>query len=117
MMKTLRFYKTESSKWYVDLPNWTGSISDLEMVEGADLMLDLYSDGAFGVFMTFSETEYGNSDKLVFIRKADELENGAFYMLETFRGKEINLQIWLCDVTLFVFDDFPEVLYISAKNK
>lgn len=116
-MKTLRFYKIEENKWYVDLPNWTGSITDLEMVEGADIMLDMYSNGGDNIFMTFSETEYGNSDKLVFIRKADELENGAFYTLKTFRGKEINLQIWLCDVTLFVFNDFPKVLYISCKNK
>ena len=40
----LNFYKEETNRWYVDLPCWSGLKEDLEMVEGADLMLDILSN-------------------------------------------------------------------------
>ncbi len=36
-MRTFKFYKTEVGRWYVDLPEWEGSVDELEMVAGADL--------------------------------------------------------------------------------
>ena len=36
----LRFYKSQDEYWYVDMPEWEGSIDALEMVRGADDMLD-----------------------------------------------------------------------------
>ncbi len=39
-MKRLRFYKEEDHRWYVDLHEWNGSKEELEMVMGADIMLD-----------------------------------------------------------------------------
>jgi hypothetical protein len=38
MKDTFRFYKTGDGKWYIDLPEWDGSIDDLQMVDGADTM-------------------------------------------------------------------------------
>ena len=38
MKTTLRFIKL-SNKWFVDI-HWDGDIYDLQMVDGADLMLD-----------------------------------------------------------------------------
>ena len=45
MKTTLRFIKL-SNKWFVDIP-WDGDIDDLQMVDGADLMLDALSHGNF----------------------------------------------------------------------
>jgi hypothetical protein len=40
-----RFYKTPEGTWYIDLPDWTGSKAELQMVAGADTLLDEISDG------------------------------------------------------------------------
>lgn len=40
-MKYLKFEKDTSNRWYLILPEWKGDKSDLEMVCGADAMLDV----------------------------------------------------------------------------
>jgi len=37
MRHTFRFYQWPSNRWCIDLPGREGSISELEMVEGADM--------------------------------------------------------------------------------
>ncbi|MEJ7559536.1 MAG: DUF6717 family protein [Pedobacter sp.] len=32
MIGTVRFYKTPSDRWYIDLPDWSGSIEELGKV-------------------------------------------------------------------------------------
>jgi hypothetical protein len=46
-VQTYRFIK-EGTEWYIDLPEYIengGSKGDLQMVEGADTMLDIISAG------------------------------------------------------------------------
>ena len=115
-MKRLKFYKESDNRWYVDLPEWTGSKAELEMVAGADSMLEYMAEGEAQVWLMLSEQEFQNADKLEFLRLATEIENGAFYKLEKYRGIEIGLEMWLCDVTKFVFGDFPKMIFLSATN-
>ena len=42
-MKHFNFVKI-SGRWFVDVP-YNGSVSDLEMVDGADTFLEAYSEG------------------------------------------------------------------------
>jgi len=47
-MNTYKFIK-EGREWYIDLPEYlagSGSKGDLQMVEGADSMLEIISGGA-----------------------------------------------------------------------
>lgn len=120
-MKTLRFYKEPDNSWFVDLPEWTGAKADLQMVAGADTMLEFLSDGKTEVWLEISEEEFTTESleetvKLYFVREATELKNGAFYNLQTFSEELINLEVWLCDVTLFVFGHFPKTIYISPSS-
>ena len=39
MEQNLKFNK-EADRWYIDLPDWTGTKGELEMVAGADTLLD-----------------------------------------------------------------------------
>ena len=39
---------------------------------------------------------------------------GSWYKLNTYMGIDYSLDMWLCDVTKFVFGDFPEVIYFSV---
>ena len=112
-MRNFKFYKEETGRWYVDLPEWEGSKADLELVSGADTMLEYMSEGENHVWLILSEENFEGSDKLEFIRLATEVENGAFYKLEKYKGIEINLEMWLCDVTKFVFGDFPKIIHLS----
>ncbi len=115
-MKQLRFYKESDNRWYLDLPEWVGSKAELEMVAGADSMLEYMAEGEGQVWIIMSIDKFGNSDKLERIRLGTEIESGAFYKLDQYRGIEINLEMWLCDVTKFVFGDFPNTIFLSATN-
>lgn len=115
-MRRLKFYKESDNQWYVDLPEWTGSKAELEMVAGADSMLEYMADGESQVWLILSEQEFENADKLEFIKLDTEIENGAFYKLDKYRGIEIGLEMWLCDVTKFVFGDFPKTIFLLATN-
>lgn len=119
-MKHLKFYKEIDQwfgeRWYVDLPDWTGSKADLEMVAGADTMLDMIGEGEREVHLNVSESYFEYSDELVFIEKADDIGNGAYYHLNKYRGIELNHRMWLCDVVLFIFTGFPEQIYF-CKSK
>jgi len=113
-MKRLRFYKERDNRWYIDLPEWTGSKAELEMVAGADSMLEYAAEGEGQVWLILSVDEFENADKLEFIRLATEIENGAFYKLDKYRGVEVGVEMWLCDVTKFVFGDFPKTIFLST---
>jgi hypothetical protein len=115
-MKRLRFYKESDNRWYVDLPEWNGSKAELEMLAGADSMLEYMAEGNNEVYLYASGNEFEGADKLEMLRLATELGNGAFYKLENYKGIEIGLEMWLCDVTKFVFGDFPSRIFISATN-
>ena len=112
-MEKYKFYK-EGTNWYVDLPNWEGSKSDLLMIGGADTMLDIVSDNGTEVEVMISEKNFNDADELVFVKSAkDDIGEGAYYNLATYKGVEHNLSVFLCDVTLFVFGKFPEELFIK----
>lgn len=116
-MKRFRFYKESNGRWYVDLPEWTGRKEALEMVLGADSMLLYMAEGNDEVTLNISESYFENSDKLKFVMSAVDIGEGAYYRIEKYRGIEIGLDLWLCDVMLFVFNDrFPETLFVAPTN-
>ena len=112
-IKKLKFYKESDNRWYIDLPDWQGVKADLEMVAGADTMLEYMAEGKGEIVLILSEQEFENSDKLEFLRLATEIDNGAFYKLDYYNGIYLGLEMWLCDVTKFVFGDFPNTIFIS----
>ena len=47
-MKNLKFEKENDGKWYIILPEWEGAHNELEMVAGADTLLEKLSlDGKY----------------------------------------------------------------------
>lgn len=108
-----RFYKEQDGKWYVDLPEWTGSKADLQMVCGADTMLDIIAEDENEVNLQLSLEDSEESDVLEFMHLATDWENGAFYKMKSYKGFDFNLKIWLCDVTKYVFGEFPKNIYIK----
>ena len=107
-MKTLKFNKEETG-WYIDLPEWTGSKADLAMVAGADKLLDRVSYGDNSVELTVSRAPIDNYYKLKLTDEANEAGGGVY---KVYGPKTFPDQIWLCDVTKFVFGGYmPPELY------
>lgn len=115
-MERLKFYKETDNRWYVDLPNWTGTKAELEMVAGADTMLDYMAEDTNEVILCVSEEPFEGSDELVFLNNADDIGEGAYYKLSIYKGIDINLEMWLCNVTSWVFGKFPKSIFITSIN-
>ena len=109
-MKTLAFEKEQNGNWYVVLPEWTGDKSALQMVAGADVMLDKLCSNKNSVTLLVSEeqpTEIG-FEKITKI--IDIPFGGATYMSKWF-------PIWLCDVVKFIYDGkMPKTLYYKVSE-
>ena len=115
--RKLKFYKEADERWYVELPEWKGSKADLEMVAGADTMLNYMSEGSDYIHLYLSEEDFEGADKLEFVRMATEIANGAHYVMKSYLGIEFNLEMWICDVCMFVFNgQFPLNIYISPTS-
>lgn len=107
------FEKDPDQRWYIVLPEWTGNRADLEMVQGADKMLDIAAEGENRVQLTLSTKPFDNADELTWIEDFKDPEiGGAVYNMPKWKGVDYNLKMWLCDVTKFVFGDFPKTIYI-----
>jgi hypothetical protein len=108
MKKVFTFIKDIDNKWYVDLPDWEGTREDLEMVMGADIMLDILAQGETLIQVKITETNFPDSKfTLTYLRDGGE-ESGAYYRFDKY---DISFEIWLCNVTEFVFGSFPKKLY------
>ncbi len=101
---TLKFYYKQGC-WYVDIPSYLaagGSEADCQMVLGADDWIDLLSD--FGTELWLHvDTEpiahpYGRLVK-------DHTEIGWYDEYPS------NHRMWLCEVTKFLFNEYPETIY------
>lgn len=108
-MEILRFYKENSKKWYVDIPYWKGRKSALQMIGGADKLLDLISKGRNEIYLHYSKNKINYGNVLILKRKC--WFNGADYKINNLDRQKIDLKVWLCNVTKFVMYDFPMKIY------
>jgi predicted metalloenzyme YecM len=99
------FYKTDENRWYVNLPDYPGSIDELEMVAGADVMLDILSK--HGNHISLNVTENGNGE--IYLKYKPESGEG-IYEAHIY-GNEF--MIWLCEVMLYVYGYYPQNLFIN----
>lgn len=108
-MREFKFYKDQNNRWYIDLPEWDGYKEDLEMVCGADLMLDIAAQGEGHAYLTISTEELDSPRFVLKFNKEDM--GGAWYYL---KSDLYEFELWLCYVTKFVFDGtLPKTLYLK----
>ena len=112
-MKTLSFTK-EDCCWYINLRFWPGPKSALEMVQGANKLLDKLSNNTNYVKLKVYETPQANAIKASLIIP-NRLSNGGNYTIEGPKGYP--KKMWLCNVTRFVYlGKMPKELYIKTCN-
>lgn len=114
-MKRFLFIRT-NGEWYIDLPEYLllgGKQEDLQMVAGADEVLDKYAENAATVSLFIDIKPFETADHLELLSYEPlELENGAYYRLNSLNGRKSDQTVWLCQVILFVFDEIPKDIYI-----
>lgn len=118
MRRRFKFEK-EMEGWFVDLPEWEGSKADLQMVMGADTFLDILCEGEWVVWLTLSDEPFEGAEILELRSfgiepSYEDTEQGAWYKLQTYRGIEFNMDMWLCEVTRFVFGHLPNTIYYKC---
>ena len=116
-MKTYKFIKT-GQDWYIDLPEFIqqgGSIGDLQMVDGADKMLDMMAGNESAVTLCIAKEKFEGADILTLTEKCNPYVGGGYYIMKQYEGQEINRTMWLCQVTEFVFGDIPEQIFVKKE--
>jgi hypothetical protein len=107
-MKNYRFNK-EQNNWYIDLPNWEGTKAELQMVGGADTLLDKLSNNGDTVNISLSIEKECPDGYETLKRVIQTPPNGCIYHLGI-------KPVWLCDVTKFVFDGiFPKRIQFKTN--
>jgi len=118
-MKPYKFIKT-GHDWYIDLPEFLeqgGSIGDLQMVDGADKMLDMMAGNKSSIILHIDREQFEGADKLTLTEKCDPYVGGGYYIMEQYEGQEINRTMWLCQVTEFVFGDIPQQIFVKREKE
>jgi hypothetical protein len=109
--QVLTFVKEDNGNWYIDLPQWKGSHGNLQMVGGADDLLDFMGTNPVTV-SCISSTEDKEIPGYFKLRRGEwGLTQGAFYQVEGLEGFE--QEIWICPVTLYVLGKYPEFIYLK----
>ncbi len=107
-MKNYTFNK-EQGCWYIDLPNWTGTKGELQMVAGADTLLDHLSNNGTTVNVALSTEKVINESGFQTLKRIVKTPpNGCIYHLGF-------TPVWLCNVTKFVFEGiFPNQIHFKV---
>lgn len=120
MKKNLIFHKL-SNRWFADVEDESTiqDVMQLQMVAGADVMLDLLpcpeEQRIFNVRRVTMSTD-GMSEynaKLVLLQSDD---CGADYECRLYEDGVLikTMTIWLCPVTTIVFGEYPETIWIHT---
>lgn len=96
-----------SNRWFINIP-YNDDVNDLQMVDGADKLLDEIAEGRrivriiATIFNNISKPDYT-------LEKIKENNMGGTY---TITGVTNVKQLWLCNVTKLIFQNFPNQIYI-----
>lgn len=105
------FTKESNGRWYVDFPGWPLSHDNLEMVAGADDLLDYLNDGSNHVKIHVEISKINKTTaEIKLVKDYSKLTRGAFYNVEN-GGR--TKRLWLCPVTLCVLGRYPKYIYMN----
>ncbi|MGL5690792.1 MAG: DUF6717 family protein [Bacteroidales bacterium] len=102
----LPFYK-KGDKWYALVEG--KSEEDNEMVMGADKMLEYISDDIYFELKLTPNVPLRDAT----LSKLTECDEGCTYLFKSFEEVDFGMEIWICDVTTFVFGEFPKTIKLE----
>ena len=107
----LSFEKWEDGRWFVVLPDYDGEHEDLEMVDGADTLLDFLTTDGLYVTVEVSLDEKKGYPIILNLVSHDVI--GGSYQVENLDGFSQN--VWLCNVVHYLFGEHPEQIYFKIQ--
>lgn len=110
----LTFECTEDGRWFVVFPEYEGPQEDLEMVEGADEMLDVLTMDLITVTLDINIEEPGIGEYFILELESHD-DDGAFY--NVIDCPHFSGNIWLCNVVHELFNEHPERFYVQLINE
>lgn len=117
-MNSYSFIKKDG-KWQLHFSNYTfreGGNADVELTDGAGSMLNLLSEGDNELILVFDKKPFKGADEIELLQTCEPFLNGGYYLLRRYGGKEINYEMWLSDVTKYVFGETPEKIYFKKRR-
>lgn len=113
----LSFTKEKDNNWYIDLPNWPFAHHNLMMVAGADTLCEelKYDKNHTSIDVVISDNvENLQRQGYIELKKIDsKFLGGATYKVI---GAHTVNELWICPVTLFVFNKYPDYIYIKRNT-
>lgn len=110
----LGLFGPKRDRWYIDLPKWQGPRANLEMVAGADTMLEVFANGQERVNVTFTNYEAHDIEADLLLTHISGGTYTVTRMNENY--SEAPERMWLCGVTKFVFDsDYPDAISVKCN--
>lgn len=105
-MKELEFINL-SNRWFINIP-YEGEINDLEMVDGADELLDEIAEGRRIVRIIATISDNISKPDYILEKLKEDNMGGTYTIIGITNVK----QLWLCNVTKLIFKNFPNKIYI-----
>lgn len=108
----------EENHWYISVPEDThehdrSAFSLLS--DGVHRLLDFVARGRNKVTLTLDTEPFEGADVLELTELGSPEKGGGYYRLFSRMGKLIAQTLWLCDISLLVFGDIPERIYIRRE--
>ena len=108
----------EENHWYISAPEDThehdrSAFSLLS--DGVHRLLDFVARGRNKVTLTLDTEPFEGADLLELTELGTDEKGGGYYRLFSRMGKLIAQTLWLCDISLLVFGDIPERIYIRRE--
>lgn len=104
----LDFFKL-AGNWYADVHSWTGSVQNLQMVAGADELLEYLSHGDHVVRLQISKEDNGG----LHLSKIEDIYDGADYRVLGCPERGV-VSLWLCGVNNYYWGgEAPEDIWFN----
>ncbi len=105
----MKFERDPDGGWYAVIPEWPHGREELEMVCGADTLLETLASGS-QIELEFNLDDPTGMHTLLANGKGD-----GEYTVNSSDPAIDRLDIWLCPVTLFVLGHYPETIHFRPK--
>jgi hypothetical protein len=110
MNNVFSFYKTAQNRWFYDWPDYERDHNELEMIDGADTLLEHFAhDSKYVNLIVDTIKKRSHYD---FILKKNTVEaHGCYYTCD-----DLDYHVYLCSVMLLIYEDYPDVLYVTVAD-
>jgi hypothetical protein len=119
MAGTYTFYKIKNT-WFIYFPQYVnsgGASGELAMMNGSDKLFKIFAKDESIITLSFYNSQWEcKTAHMLEVFKLSDSFIGSYYEVKSNGGKILFPRLWLCDVILFVFANFPEKIYIKKER-